>query len=66
MDAVIVGCISSFATHEKAKEIQEFFETHPLPSSARRIGQCLENIRAAANTVNTIKNSNLMEISFWR
>jgi hypothetical protein len=49
MDAVIVNSVSRFATSEKANEIEEFFKVNPLPSSARRISQTLENMRASAN-----------------
>lgn len=42
----LVKCTTNyFVTEEKAKEIQAFFEKHPLPSAARTIVQSCENIR---------------------
>jgi puromycin-sensitive aminopeptidase len=66
MDAVIVNCISRFCTSEKANEIEEFFKTHPLPSSERRISQSLENMRASAKMLEAISKSKLSDESFWQ
>lgn len=65
MDAVIVNCISRYATAEKANEIEDFFKANPLPSSARRISQSLENMRASAKMLGAIAHSKLAEESFW-
>ena len=65
MDAVIVNCISRFATHEKANEIEEFFQKNPLPNSARRISQSLENMRASAKMLQAISSSQLAKEAYW-
>eukprot|EP00349_Pseudokeronopsis_sp_Brazil_P003492 CAMPEP_0202971974 /NCGR_PEP_ID=MMETSP1396-20130829/32169_1 /ASSEMBLY_ACC=CAM_ASM_000872 /TAXON_ID= /ORGANISM="Pseudokeronopsis sp., Strain Brazil" /LENGTH=881 /DNA_ID=CAMNT_0049701907 /DNA_START=22 /DNA_END=2667 /DNA_ORIENTATION=+ len=65
MDAVIVNSVSRFCTEEKAAEIEGFFQTHPLPSSERRISQTLENMRANGKMLNAIRTSRLAEENFW-
>lgn len=65
MDAVIVNSINRFCTTEKADEIDAFFQAHPMPSSARRIAQSLENMRASAKMLEAIRGSALAEESFW-
>jgi puromycin-sensitive aminopeptidase len=57
MDAVIVNAISRFCTVEKAEAIEAFFTANPLPSSARRISQTLENMRASAKMLAAIERS---------
>lgn len=65
MDAVIVNSVSRFCTKDRADEIEKFFEENPLPSSARRISQTLENMRASAQMLEAITKSNLANASFW-
>jgi len=65
MDAVIVNCTSRFCTADKAAEMEEFFKTHPLPSSARRISQSVELIRTNAAFLTHISKSRLLDPSFF-
>lgn len=65
MAAMIVSSISHFCTTDKANEIEKFFEINPLPSCARRISQSLENMRANAAMLNSIKTSKLSIPNFW-
>jgi hypothetical protein len=65
MDAVIVNSVSRFCTKERADEIEKFFQENPLPSSARRISQTLENMRASAQMLDSITKSSLATSSFW-
>jgi hypothetical protein len=65
MDAVIVNTVSRFCTEERASEIEQFFKTHPLPSSERRISQTLENMRANGKMINAIRGSQLGDAGFW-
>lgn len=66
MDAVVVNCISRFTTHDKAKDIEDFFVANPLPSSARRISQTVELIRSSASLLDQINKSKLVDASFWK
>lgn len=65
MDTVIVSCISRFSTKAKADEIEAFFAANPLPKSARRIEQTVEAIRNNGTMVELVKQSRLVEASFW-
>ena len=65
MDAVIVYSCGSFASEDKAKEIEAFFEEHKLPSSQRKIAQTLERIRINARFVDRLK-SEIGGASFWK
>lgn len=65
MDAVIVNSVSRFCTKERADDIEKFFQENPLPSSARRISQTLENMRASAQMLEAIKSSSLSTSAFW-
>lgn len=65
MDAVIVYSCGSFASEEKASEIEAFFAANPLPSSARKIAQTLERIRINARFVDRLK-SEIGSNAFWR
>ncbi len=59
MDAVIVYSTSRFCTHERAKEISEFFKANPLPSSERKITQTVETINTNAALLVQMKGINL-------
>lgn len=45
---LIESVTSHFTTLEKAQEVAEFFQTHPVPSATRTIQQSLERIRINA------------------
>ncbi len=65
MDAVIVNSVNKFCTQERAAEIEEFFAANPIPSSERRIGQVVENIRNTGSMLNRFRDSALVNPSFW-
>ena len=44
----LVGITGSFTDPERAKDVEEFFNSHPAPSAARTIQQSLERIRLNA------------------
>ncbi len=44
----LVGITGSFTDPERAKDVEDFFESHPAPSAARTIQQSLERIRLNA------------------
>jgi len=66
MAAMIVSSIGHFCTAARADEIDAFFQSHPLPSSARRISQALENMRANAAMLKQIGSSGLAQGTFWK
>jgi aminopeptidase N len=65
MDAAIVYSTNKFCTNEKAKEMEDFFASHPLPQSARRISQSIEMIRSAGKLFAIVQKSKLASASFW-
>ena len=65
MDAVIINCISRFCTTARADEIEAYFEAHPLPNSARRLAQSVENMRTSAQMLEAISKSQLATAAFW-
>jgi puromycin-sensitive aminopeptidase len=65
MSAVIVMCCNGFCSHEKAQEIEAFFEQHPLPLNTRRIEQLVESMRTNANFLQMLVASNLSQPEFW-
>jgi aminopeptidase N len=54
-DAVIVYCCGGFASLEKAKEIEDFFEKNPMPQNARKIAQMLESIKTNAKFLKQVQ-----------
>src|SRR3989338_7088052 len=44
----ISAAVAHFASEEKAKEVEQFFKSHPVPSGTRAVEQSLEAIRAKA------------------
>lgn len=46
--SIIGGLINDFVSEGKAREIEEFFASHPVPSAKRTIEQSLEHIRMNA------------------
>lgn len=65
MDGVINCCCGGFCSQDKATEIEHFFKSNPLPSSARTITQLVENIRSNANFLDTLRKSDLNQQAFW-
>ncbi|KAK7311962.1 hypothetical protein RJT34_10461 [Clitoria ternatea] len=51
----VKAVVSPFASFEKAKEVEEFFATHPMPSIARTLKQSLERVNINANWVQGIQ-----------
>lgn len=45
---IIEDSISGFGSEEKAREVEEFFRAHPVPSASQAISHGLERIRARA------------------
>ena len=43
---IISSTTENFTTDEKAREVEEFFQTHPVPAAERTIRQSLERIRS--------------------
>lgn len=65
MDACIVNCAGGFCSDSKADEIESFFKANPLPSSARKIAQCVEGMRTNAKFLQKIQQSDLSSDAFW-
>lgn len=65
MDACVVNCAGGFCSESKADEINAFFEANPLPSSARKIAQCVEGMRTNAKFFDRLRISALSTESFW-
>ena len=57
----LVGVTGSFTTPERAREVEEFFNSHPAPSAERTIQQSLERIRLNA----TWLERNRQDIAGW-
>ncbi|MCH84124.1 puromycin-sensitive aminopeptidase-like, partial [Trifolium medium] len=45
-----------FASLEKAKEVEEFFASYPMPSIARTLKQSLERVHINANWVQNVQS----------
>jgi len=58
---LIEAVTSQFATLTKEREIAEFFLTHPAPSAARTVQQCLERIRINTRWL----SNNRLELTAW-
>jgi aminopeptidase N len=65
MDAVVVSCAGGFCSDEKADEIEAFFKANPLPKSARKIQQTVENMRSNAKFFKLLQASELSKPEFW-
>src|SRR5690606_12382638 len=48
LNRLVTNSASDFASEEKAKEVEEFFETHKAPAAERAIKQAVESIRSNA------------------
>ncbi|XP_020203865.1 aminopeptidase M1 [Cajanus cajan] len=51
----VSAVVSPFASFEKAKEVEEFFATHAMPSIARTLRQSLERVNINANWVQSVQ-----------
>lgn len=65
MDSVISQATSGYCSFEKAKEIEDFFEAHPLPLNKRTISQVLEEIRTNASFLNRALSTDVSKLEFW-
>jgi puromycin-sensitive aminopeptidase len=63
-DAVIVNSCSGFCTLARADEVEMFFKENPHPSSARRIAQCVENMRNNGHMPVKVKKSAQSDSSY--
>lgn len=52
----VSSVVSPFASLEKAKEVEEFFASHPMPAIARTLKQSLERVNINANWVQSAQN----------
>jgi puromycin-sensitive aminopeptidase len=58
---LIEAVTSHFATLSKEQEVAEFFLSHPAPSAARTVQQCLERIRINTRWL----TNNRLELTAW-
>jgi hypothetical protein len=66
MDAVIMNCCAGFHDAKKVQEVTQFFATHPVPSSTRKIDQMLESSRINVKCNERIqKYAELQSADFW-
>ena len=65
MAAMVVSSMGRFCTTARATEVEAFFQTHPVPTVQRRIAQSLENMRANAAMLQTLRQSKLAEAAYW-
>lgn len=66
MDAAIVCLVCRFCTDAQAQDIENFFATHPVPSSSRKISQTVESIRNSGAMLKKISASQLAQPTFWQ
>ncbi|XP_058786056.1 aminopeptidase M1-like isoform X2 [Vicia villosa] len=52
----VSATVSPFASLEKAKEVEEFFDSHPMPTIVRTLKQSLERVNINANWVQSVQN----------
>jgi len=66
MDAVIHNCCGGFYSADKVQQVANFFEEHPLPSSARTISQLLESMRINVQFFDRVTSfPELKDDAFW-
>ena len=65
MDAAIVYSMGSYATADKADEIEAFFAANPMPANARKVAQMVEGIRANASFLDSIVAAGTITTAFW-
>ncbi|KAK7352549.1 hypothetical protein VNO80_17972 [Phaseolus coccineus] len=51
----VSAAVSPFASFEKAKEVEDFFATHAMPSIARTLRQSLERVNINASWVESVR-----------
>ena len=59
MSAVIVYLTSFAASNERADELEQWFEAHPMPAQNRKVAQLLEGMRTNAAFLDKIKLENV-------
>jgi len=63
--ATVLNSCGSFASDDKADEIEKFFETHknehPVPLIKRKVDQIIEGTRASAKFLKSIEESKTFE-----
>ncbi|CAK8568446.1 unnamed protein product [Lathyrus sativus] len=52
----VSATVSPFTSLEKAKEVEEFFDSHPMPAIVRTLKQSLERVYINANWVQSVQN----------
>lgn len=65
MDAVIQVSVSGYCSDDMAKEVEQFFEEHPLPLNKRKISQILEEIRSNASFAQRALSTDVVKPAFW-
>lgn len=66
MDAAIIMSLCRHVTLEDANEVEQFFQSNPLPSSQRKIAQTVEGIRSSGTMLERVKNSALAQADIWK
>lgn len=57
IDRVVQYATKDFASEEKAKDIEQFFKAHPVPSADRTIKQSIETVLSSAKWVNSNRDA---------
>lgn len=65
MDPMIIYGARHFCSTAKADEIETFFKENPLPRNKRTIDQCLDQVRANASFLDSVKQTPLVKEAFW-
>merc|ERR1712060_305486 len=65
MNAAISSCTGSFASSEKADEVEKFFKENSLAGTGRKIKQIVENIRINAVLASNAMKSPAASEQFW-
>jgi len=60
-----VYSMGSYATADKADEIEAFFAANPMPANARKVAQMVEGIRANASFLDSIVAAGTITTAFW-
>eukprot|EP00656_Telonema_subtile_P050572 TRINITY_DN658_c0_g1_i1.p1 TRINITY_DN658_c0_g1~~TRINITY_DN658_c0_g1_i1.p1 ORF type:complete len:682 (+),score=187.52 TRINITY_DN658_c0_g1_i1:183-2228(+) len=65
LNHLVTAVSGRFVSTEKAHEVEEFFQTHPLPLCERKIEQNLEAIRGSAAWLEVLLTGKLSEDGFF-
>jgi len=65
MNHLVSICGGRFVTKEKAKEVEDFFEAHPVPLATRKISQMLENMRINSDYLERMQGGKLGDDGFF-